>query len=88
MMSNEKTVFRRCAFSKVLMPRHLMIRLVRLPSGEVCFDDMHVLQGRSVHIANTPETILQLKNPKKAPFLAHLLRVSGEDVKTILKVFE
>lgn len=78
-------IFRRCAFTKALLPRNEMMRIVRLNNGVLQRDEQNSLQGRSVHIANTAEAIRQLQNPKKIPYLAHLLKVPVEVVKNFMQ---
>ncbi len=77
-------ILRRCAFTKILLPREQMIRLVRTKDGMLHRDEKNMLKGRSVHIAQTENAISQLKNPKKIPYLAHLLKIPVEVVKNFL----
>lgn len=80
-------IMRRCAFTKQWHPRKDMIRFVRLPNGNIVQDENETYQGRSVHIANTESAVALLKNPKKIPYLAHLLRVPVQHIsQDILKI--
>ena len=60
----KKIPMRKCLATGQSFPKKELLRIVRIPEGEVRVDETGKLNGKGAYISKTPEALAILKNKK------------------------
>lgn len=61
-MKTKKIINRKCVVTRKIYPTDNLLRVVRLPNGDIVFDEKQNKLGRGAYIYKSQEAIIKAKN--------------------------